>query len=166
VASATIVVQTNLSIFVAVTAFLLILFLEPPFRLFTGWTTKSPDRRPALLALGLFVVFMVVILTPTLANYFGLLRGGGLERDVMLVAVPLWFLSLRTAWRAKLFERFYPETISSRWNSVTAARRAGKRVARSGLRDARSHPAEASRLPSEGHSLTRASPAGSAGRCC
>jgi cation-transporting P-type ATPase E len=106
VASATIVAQTNLSIFVAVTAFLLILLLEPPFRLFTGWTTKSPDRRPALLALGLFVVFLVVILTPTLANYFGLLRAGGLERDVMLVAVPLWFLSLRTAWRAKLFERF------------------------------------------------------------
>jgi hypothetical protein len=75
--------------------------------LFTGWRTiRSPDRRPALLALGLFVVFMVVILTPTLANYFGLLRAGGLERDVMLVAVPLWLLSLRTAWRTKLFERF------------------------------------------------------------
>ena len=106
VASATIVTQTNLSIFVSLMAFLLILFLEPPFRVFTGWTTKSTDRRPALLALGLFVVFMVVILTPALANYFGLLRAGGLERDVMLVAVPLWFLSLRIAWRAKLFERF------------------------------------------------------------
>ena len=106
VASATIVAQTNLSIFVSLTAFLLILFLEPPFGVFTGWTTKSPDRRPALLALGLFVVFMVVILTPALANYFGLLRAGGLERDVMLVAVPLWFLALRTAWRTKLFERF------------------------------------------------------------
>ncbi len=106
VASATIVAQTNLSIFVSLTAFLLILFLEPQFRVFTGWTTKSPDRRPALLALGLFLVFMVVILTPALANYFGLLRAGDLERDAMLVAVPLWFLSLRTAWRAKLFERF------------------------------------------------------------
>lgn len=49
---------------------------------------------------------LVVILTPSLANYFGLLRSGALERAVMLVAVPLWFLSLRTAWRARLFERF------------------------------------------------------------
>lgn len=106
VAAATIVAQTNLSIFVSLTAFLLILFLEPPFRLFTGWTTKSPDRRPALLALGLFVVFLVVILTPALANYFGLLRAGELERDAMLVAVPLWFLALRATWRLKLFERF------------------------------------------------------------
>jgi len=100
------VAQTNLSIFVSLTAFFLILFLEPPFRIFTGWTKGSPDRRPALLALGLFVVFMVVILTPTLANYFGLLRAGELERDVMLVAVPLWFLALRTAWQTKFFERF------------------------------------------------------------
>jgi cation-transporting ATPase E len=73
------VAQTNLSIFVSLTAFILILFLEPPLRVFTGWTTRSPDQRPALLALGLFVVFMVVILTPTLANYFGLLRAGGLN---------------------------------------------------------------------------------------
>ncbi len=105
-AAATIVAQTNLSIFVSLTAFVLILFLEPPLGMFTGWTTKSPDRRPALLALGLFVVFLVVILTPSLANYFGLLRAGGLERDAMLVTVPLWFLALRTTWRAKLFERF------------------------------------------------------------
>jgi cation-transporting ATPase E len=105
-AAATIVAQTNLSIFVSLTAFVLILFLEPPLGMFTGWTTKSPDRRPALLALGLFVVFLVVILTASLANYFGLLRAGGLERDAMLVTVPLWFLALRTTWRAKLFERF------------------------------------------------------------
>ncbi len=38
--------------------------------------------------------------------YFGLLRVGDLERDAMLVTVSLWLLALRTAWLAKLFERF------------------------------------------------------------
>ena len=70
VAAATIVAQTATSIFVSLTAFSLILFLEPPSRFFTGWTTQSSDKRPALLALGLFLIFLVVIMTPTLANYF------------------------------------------------------------------------------------------------
>jgi hypothetical protein len=50
-AAATIVAQTVLSIFITVTGFLLILFLKPPFKFFTGWTEESADRRPALMAL-------------------------------------------------------------------------------------------------------------------
>ena len=105
-AAATIVAQTSLSVFVSLAAFGLILFLEPPFRFFTGWTTQSPDKRPALLALGLSLIFIVVIRTPDLANYFGLLTPGGPELPIILVMTPLWFLTLRTVWRAKLFERF------------------------------------------------------------
>jgi cation-transporting ATPase E len=105
-AAATIVAQTALSIFVSLAAFGLILFLEPPFRFFTGWTAQSPDKRPALLALGLSLIFIFVIRTPDLANYFGLLTPGGPEFRIILVIMPLWFLILRLIWRAKLFERF------------------------------------------------------------
>ena len=42
-----------------------------------------------------------------MANYFGLVMPGpqGPELKVMVIALPLWFLSLRTIWRAKLFDR-------------------------------------------------------------
>ena len=66
VAAATIEAQTMLSLFVSITAFGLILFLEPPGRLFTAWTARSPDRRPTLLAAVLLVVFLVAALTPAL----------------------------------------------------------------------------------------------------
>jgi hypothetical protein len=67
----------------------------------------SPDKRPALLALALAVIYVVVLITPVTANYFGLVTPGvqGPELKVMLVAMPLWFLILRTIWRAKLFDR-------------------------------------------------------------
>ncbi len=41
--AATGVAQTTLSMFTSVTAFLLILFLAPPSRLFTGWTVVVRD---------------------------------------------------------------------------------------------------------------------------
>ena len=107
VAAATIVAQTALSTFVSFAAFGLILFLEPPFRFCTGWAPVSPDKRPALLALALAIIYVVVLVTPVTANYFGLVTPGvqGPELKVMLVAMPLWFLILRTIWRAKLFDR-------------------------------------------------------------
>jgi cation-transporting P-type ATPase E len=106
-AAATIVAQTALSTFVSFAAFGLILFLEPPFRLFTGWAPVSPDKRPALLALALAIIYVVVLITPITASYFGLVTPGvrGPELRVMLVTLPLWFLILRTIWRAKLFDR-------------------------------------------------------------
>lgn len=58
--AATIVAQTALSTFVSFAAFGLILFLEPPFRLFSAWSPVSPDKRPALLALALAVIYCVL----------------------------------------------------------------------------------------------------------
>jgi cation-transporting P-type ATPase E len=106
-AAATIVAQTALSTFVSLAAFGLILFLEPPFRFFTGWAPVSPDKRSALLALALAIIYIVVLVTPVTASYFGLVTPGarGPELKVMLITLPLWFLSLRTIWRAKLFDR-------------------------------------------------------------
>jgi cation-transporting ATPase E len=104
-AAATIVAQTALSTFVSFAAFGLIVFLEPPTRLFSGWVGVSPDKRPALLALALAIIYVAVLVTPITANYFGLVTPGGPEWKVMLVTLPLWFLILRTIWRLKLFDR-------------------------------------------------------------
>jgi cation-transporting P-type ATPase E len=99
------VAQTVLSMFTSVTAFLLILFLAPPTRLFTGWTGTDPDKRPALLAAALLATFLVVLLTPATADYFSLLRPGGPEIPVVTASTILWFFTLRACWRHAVLER-------------------------------------------------------------
>ena len=60
-AVATVLAQGSVSIFISWTACLLILFLEPPTRFFLGWRSEvSADKRPAWLALGLFLLFWVI----------------------------------------------------------------------------------------------------------
>lgn len=106
-AAATIVAQTALSTFVSMAAFGLILFVEPPTRFFTGWEPDpSPDKRPAWLAAGLVLVFLVVLNVEALASWFGLLTPGGPERWVLPLALTVWFFALRTAYRRRRFDRF------------------------------------------------------------
>jgi cation-transporting ATPase E len=105
-AAATIVAQTALSIFMTVTAFILILFLEPPVRFFTGWTHQGTDKRPALLALTLLASLVLIILIPQLAHYVALFPLGPGATAAIGVAVVLWFFALRTIWRTRLYERF------------------------------------------------------------
>jgi cation-transporting ATPase E len=99
------VAQTVLSTFTSVTAFLLILFLVPPTRLFTGWTGVDEDKRPARLAAALLVVFLAVLLTPATADYFSLLRPGGPEIPAVAVCTVVWFFTLRACWRFSVLER-------------------------------------------------------------
>jgi cation-transporting ATPase E len=104
-AAATIGAQTGLSTFVSFAAFVLILFLEPPSRLFASWTSPSPDKRPALLVVGLVVAFVAVLFTPVLSNYFGLT---GPARPVFTTVLPVllvWFVALSAAYRFRLLDR-------------------------------------------------------------
>jgi cation-transporting ATPase E len=106
VAAATIVAQTALSIFITITAFVLILFLEPPMRFFTGWTAQRSDKRPALLALALSASLALIVMVPALARYVSLFPLGPGAAAAIALAVLLWTLALRTIWRTRLFERF------------------------------------------------------------
>lgn len=106
-AAATIVAQSALSMFVTFTAFLLILFLEPPARLFTGWTREvSPDKRPTLLAAALAAVFLFVLLKPEAAEYFGLISVGPAIYLTVAAVLPVWAAALLLNWRHRWFERF------------------------------------------------------------
>ncbi|MEZ4870539.1 MAG: HAD-IC family P-type ATPase [Caldilineaceae bacterium] len=107
VAVATVAAQGSLSIFISYTAFLLLLFLEPPTRFFTGWQKQiSDDKRPAFLAAGLFILFQIIYFVPVIGAYFGLLRKPMYVYWGVLGLALLWFLIIRTIWRLRLFERF------------------------------------------------------------
>lgn len=103
----TIAAQGALSIFVSHTAFLLLLFLEPPIRFFTGWRKQvSDDKRPGLLAAVLLVIFQVIYLVPTIGAYFGLLEKPWPIYWRILALVVVWMFIIRTIWRQQLLERF------------------------------------------------------------
>ena len=103
----TIAAQGALSIFVSHCAFLLLLFLEPPHKFFTGWRNEiSEDKRPALLALGLIFVFQVVCWVPAIGTYFGILEKPLPIYLLILAFVAVWFFAIREIWRRNLFDRF------------------------------------------------------------
>lgn len=103
----TIAAQGALSIFISHTAFLLILFLEPPMRFFTGWRKEVvADKRPAYLAVGLILIFQLFYFVPSIGSYFGLLEKPEHVYLRILVLVVIWFFIMRTIWRRRLFERF------------------------------------------------------------
>ena len=106
-AAATIVAQSTLTVFIAYTAFALILFVEPPFRFFTGWQKAvSADRRPAWLAVALSVVFFAVVQTGPVAAYFGLIPlAPGMLLQVAAGLI-VWTFALREIWRRDWFDRF------------------------------------------------------------
>lgn len=106
-AVATVLAQGSLSMFISWSACLLILFLEPPHRFFLGWRREvSPDKRPAWLALALFILFLFIWSFDPLGNYFGILLKPAPVIARVLACVVFWFFILRTIWRARLFERF------------------------------------------------------------
>jgi cation-transporting P-type ATPase E len=104
-AAALLEAQSGLSTFVSYAAFLLILFLKPPSRLFSSWTRPDGDRRPAVLAAVLVVALTAGLYVPWFTNYFGLADA---SEPMFMVVVPtliVWFLLLSAAYRFQLLDR-------------------------------------------------------------
>lgn len=103
--------------FVSTAAILLILLLEPPHRIFTAWAPVSSDRRPAWLALGLFVAFALVLVVPATQSYFGLTAPDPPVVQAGAVAIVLWFVTLSLVLRHRVLERalgLYPRPTLAR----------------------------------------------------
>jgi len=83
----------------------LILFVEPPTPAWAGGDVLSGDWRPTLLALGMLVVFGIVLAVPALRAFFELTLLGVSDYLLLVGLVLVWALLLRTAWRARLLER-------------------------------------------------------------
>ncbi|BCY10723.1 cation transporter E1-E2 family ATPase [Actinoplanes sp. L3-i22] len=104
-ASATITAQTGLSTFFCLASFVLLLFLAPPARIFAAWTRPTGDRRPALLVVGLLLVFSAVVLVPALSSYFGLITHVRVVYLVVHLALLPWFATLSAAFRHRWLDR-------------------------------------------------------------
>jgi cation-transporting ATPase E len=105
--------QTALTYTAILCGILLIIFVQPPTRWWVGGDVYSGDRRPTLLAIGLIFLFAVFLLVPPLRDFYGLML---LDRSghylIILLAVGVWVLLLRLAWRARLVDRYLNVALS------------------------------------------------------
>ena len=104
-AAATLGGQTGLSTFVSMASILLILFLQPPARIFASWTAPTSDKRPLVLVLVLLAVLIGVLVTPALSDYFGLTGPAPPVYETVLPALAVWFLALSAAYRFRVLDR-------------------------------------------------------------
>jgi cation-transporting ATPase E len=98
--------QTALTSFLVYAGLLLVIFVEPPIPWFAVAEPLTPDRRPTYLALGLAIGFMVVLQVPPARGFFQLIAPDPREGLLVIVAVIVWLLVVRTFWARKVIERF------------------------------------------------------------
>ncbi|MEU4691540.1 HAD-IC family P-type ATPase [Actinoplanes sp. NPDC023714] len=113
-ASGTILAQTGLSTFFCFASFGLILFLAPRSKVFAAWTAPTGDKRPALLVLGLCLVFSAVLCVPVFWQYFGLMGPSVPVFVIVLPALLLWYATLTVVLKYQLFDRLLGLSSDSR----------------------------------------------------
>jgi cation-transporting ATPase E len=98
--------QSVLTSFLVFTGLALVAFVEPPTHWLAVVRPLTKDRRPALLALGLAVAYLVVMAFGTLRAVFALQPLRTIEWGILVVALAVWILVIRPVWRHRLVERF------------------------------------------------------------
>ncbi len=98
--------RTALTSFLVFSGLSLILFVEPPVRWFAVVEPLTDDRRPALLAIGLAVGYVLTLVVPPARGFFQLVVPGPREALIVAVAVAAWVLLVRTFWERRLVDRF------------------------------------------------------------
>jgi cation-transporting ATPase E len=100
------VAQSALTTFTIVGGLLLIPFVEPPARVWTGGSSLAGDWRPTLLSLGLLAGYVALLTIPPLRAFFELTALDGRSYLLLGLAALAWAVILRLIWRTRLFERF------------------------------------------------------------
>ena len=100
------IAQSALTTFAVFCGLLLVPFVVPPTPFWTGGSTLSGDWRPTLLALGMLVVFLIMVAIPAVRAFFSLAVLDSSAYILIGVATILWGLLQRWLWRIHFLERF------------------------------------------------------------
>ena len=98
--------QTALTTFTVLCGILLIVFVEPPSKFWVGSHAVRRDKRIVMLALVMFIAYVLLLAIPPLRNLFDLELLGFSDYLFIVLLVVLWIFAVRWAWRAHLLERF------------------------------------------------------------
>ncbi len=98
--------QTVLASFLVFAGLFLVIFVEPPTAWWTGGDVLTSDQKPAILAVGLMLVFVLISLIAPLRQLFSLEPLDWQYLALVAAAVPVWLLLVRLFWRHNLLARF------------------------------------------------------------
>jgi cation-transporting ATPase E len=105
-AGALLIAQSALTTFAVFSGLLLVPFIVPPTKFWVGGSELSGDWRPALLALGMLVVFLILVAIPAIRSFFSLAALDIKSYILIGVAAMIWGFIQRWLWRIRLLERF------------------------------------------------------------
>ncbi|CAG0937529.1 H+-transporting ATPase [Thermoflexales bacterium] len=100
------VAQTALASFLVLAGLLLVIFVEPPTRWWTGGDELSGDWKPTIMAVGLIIGFFIISAVPVLRNIFSLTELTWFEWAWVLGAAGVWLFAVRFFWRHNITARF------------------------------------------------------------
>jgi len=99
--------QHALSYTIIATGLLLIIFVEPPTEFWVGGDVLSGDKRPTLMAIGMFLVFIIALLFPPVRDLYDLVLFPKISDYLVIIGVVvLWTFTVRYVWRHRLIDRY------------------------------------------------------------
>lgn len=99
--------QHTLTYFTVLFGLLLIIFVEPPTEAWTGGDDLSGDWRPTIMAVGMFIIYLVFLIRPSLRHFYGLiLLKSPVDYMVIIAAVILSAYTLQFVWKNNLVDRY------------------------------------------------------------
>ncbi len=105
-ASVDVAAKTSVTTFLIYVGVLVLLFVEPPNRLFAVIEPVSPDRRPTYLAISLSVSYVLVMLIPPLRDFFNLSLLGARDAAIVFLGLAAWAVLVWIFWRYRFVDRF------------------------------------------------------------
>ncbi len=84
----------------------LMLFLKPPTPFWVACEPLSGDWRYTWLALGLFMVYLLILAIPPVRSFFDLTLLAGQDYLFIMAIALLWIFGLRLTWQRKWLDRF------------------------------------------------------------
>ena len=86
---------------------MLVLFIQPPSRIFVGVRPLTGDKRVAWLGITLFAIFVLGWNLPFLQRFFAIaLRPDLFVLGFIVLFTLAWALTLMFVWRQRLYERW------------------------------------------------------------
>ncbi|CAN5704424.1 HAD-IC family P-type ATPase [soil metagenome] len=108
------VARTSVTTFLVYVGVLLLLFVEPPHRIFAVVEPVSPDRRPMWLAIALGIGYLLVLVVPAFRTFFSLQPMSLRDSLFTLAAVIAWAVLVWIFWRYRFVDRFLGFSTPSR----------------------------------------------------
>lgn len=98
--------QTALTSFSCLAGLILVIFVEPPTRWWVAGDLYSGDWRYTFLSIGIFGIYVAIVLIPPLRRFFELSTLSSVLYLFIAGMGLIWMLTLRFAWRNRLLEKF------------------------------------------------------------